>query len=825
MSAHDDSFSRPRGGVSRSQAGDGQKRPARRPASSPGSRESRPNPQGPQGPQDPKGSKKKQKKPKNPALRAVLRGFAALVMIGVILGCVAVISLSLYVFDILGSDQYILDLDVKRLEYTTIVYATDPHTGETAELQRLYSPDSNRIWVDYEQMPQVLIDTVVSVEDKRFFEHNGVDWQRTVLSGANYALKKLHLPGLYEGIPGASTLTQQVVRNITQDKENDTARKAREIFRALKLEKRYSKDQILEAYLNTVPFGNETYGIQAAANFYFNKDVSQLTAAECASIIGITKDPTAYNPYVRYENNQKRKSDVLFLMHEQGKLSDAEYEAALAQDITFSTENNKNRIAPKQSYFVDYLMEQVIQDLVTAKGYTYNQAQTELYTGGYRIYATVDTTLQQKLEHIYENWEEYFPKVYNEEYPESAFIVSDLKGRLVAMVGGKGEKAGARVWNRATDTRRQPGSTIKPISSYALAFEQNLIHVSTLVEDKAVSITPDPARPEQVWSPRNYYPGFKGYMTVDEALQRSTNMIPVQLTQMLTPRAMWNFMHDSLKIGLVEADIAYSPMALGSLSYGVTPLEMLGAYQMFGSGGTRTEPYAYTQVLDSTGAVVLENVPTPERVISYETASVMNKALQKVTTGFAGTGTQARLASGIPVAGKTGTTDDDVDQWFIGLSPYYVAVCWMGYDEQFQVNEDPNTGQKVPVLDAYGQKIPNSIRYAGLGYPPPKLWKTVMDQLHEGLEYKDFTYSSNVVQIQYCALTGYQATPECPTKVSGWYKPENIPSSCPYHGDRYIDYSVPLVGSTSQSLLEDQEEDDEDDDRYWIPFRRDEDDD
>ena len=813
MNSYDDVSKKPRP----RKAGD-EKRPARGASSG-----------GQGGSQDPRQQKNPQKKKTmNPGARTGLRVLAGVIMVCIIVGCVAVCAMAVYVFDILDSDQFALDLDVKRLEYTTIIYATDPQSGETTELQRLYSPDANRIWVDYEQIPQTLIDTVVAVEDKRFFEHNGVDWQRTFLSGVNYVLKKVKLPGFYEGTPGASTLTQQVVRNITRDNEYDTARKIREIFRALKLEKRYSKDQIIEAYLNTVPFGNETYGVQAAANFYFNKDVSELTTAECASIIGITKDPTAYNPYLRYESNQSRKDDILYLMHEQGKLTDADYDAAEAETIVFSTENNENRIQATQSYFVDFLMEQVIRDLMAKEGYTYNEAEKEFYTGGYRIYSTVDTDVQQKLENVYENWEDFFPRVYNEEYPESAFIISDTGGRLVAMVGGKGQKEGARVWNRATDTRRQPGSTIKPISSYALAFEQNLIHFSTLIEDKAVSIVPDPMQPTKTWNPRNYYAGFRGYITVDEAVQRSTNMIPVQLTQMLTPRALWNFMHDSLKIGLVDADVAYSPMALGSLSHGVTPLEMLGAYQMFASGGTRTEPYAYTRVLDSTGAVVLENVPTPVRVISYETASVMNKLLQRVTTGPYGTGTAARLASGIPVAGKTGTTDDDVDQWFIGMTPYYIGVCWMGYDEQFKMNVDPDTGEKTPAYDAYGQKIPNSIKYAGLGYPPPKLWKTVMDQVHQGLEYKDFTLSSNMVQIQYCALTGYQATPDCPTKLTGWYKPENIPSSCPYHGDRYTDFEVPTVGSTSQSLRDREEErendDDDDDDRYYYR-RRDDDDD
>lgn len=276
-------------------------------------------------------------------------------------------------------------------------------------------------------------------------------------------------------------------------------------------------------------------------------------------------------------------------------------------------------------------------------------------------------------------------------------------------------------------------------------------------------------------------------------------MIPVQLTQLLTPQLMYNFMHDTLNMySLTRSDIAYSPMALGSLSNGVTLLEMAGAYQMFSNGGLRTEPYAYTKVVDSNGNIVLQTNTTPTRVISYETASVMNKMLQTVTTGIYGTGVTARLSSGIPVAGKTGTTDDNVDQWFIGVTPYYIGVCWLGYDDQYQTVTDEN-GNVTYLKDSGGNRIPNSIRYAsGLNYPPPKLWKTVMDKVHEGLAVKDFTYSSEMVQMSYCTLTGYAATDDCESTAIGYYKSTNIPSACPYHGDSYLSSNVPLYGEKTE---------------------------
>ncbi|MCI9509868.1 MAG: hypothetical protein HFF10_09045 [Angelakisella sp.] len=755
----------------------------------------------------------RKKKKKNPVVRHIFRAVASLICLGIIAGCILACYLTVYAFDMLEDDQYILDLDAKRLEYTTFMYAQDPETEEWVELQRLSSENGNRIWVDYDQLPDTLLDTIVAVEDKRFWEHNGVDWVTTIKATVNLIGHKFHVPFLtfYEGTPGASTITQQVTRNITEDKEVDVMRKAREIVRALKLERRYSKDQIIETYLNLVSFGNNTYGIQAAANLYFDKDVSQLTVAECASIVGITKDPTYYNPFYNteknsgLENNLKRKDDILFLMHEQGKLTDEEYETELNRELVFASENKEKMVNYDQSYFVDYAIECVINDLAAQNGCTYREAEAMLLSGGYRIYTTVDTRVQDILDEVYETYE--FPTVKNEEKPQSAFVITEPNGRIVALRGGTGVKEGARIWNRATDTTRQAGSTIKPITSYALAIQQNLVNFSTLIEDKQVVVKQDEGQPD--WKPGNFYGNFKGFMTVSEAIQRSCNMVPVQLVQMLTPRACWNFLHDTLNIqSLSEMDIAYSPMALGSLTNGITPLDMAGAYQMYANGGMRTQPYCYTRVLDSRGKVVLENRQAPQRVMDYDSATVMNKLLQRVVNAAPGTGTDANLgAMNIPVAGKTGTTDDDVDQWFVGLTPYYVGVCWVGYDDQFQRDEEGNL-----LYDGYGRKIPNSVRYSR--YPPPLLWKEVMSRVHEGLESKDFAGSSSVIALKYCTLTGYAATPDCEYAITGWYKNENIPSACPYHTGMNPD--VPLVGQKSPDpddmFPEDDYDPDDDDD-------------
>ncbi len=715
----------------------------------------------------------------------IWKTFASLIMICIIICCIFGCYLAMIIFDKFDKSETInLDLDMLKLNYTTILYQQNPKTGAYEEMQRLEGTKGSRIWTDYEDMPKHLFDALIAVEDRNFLEHTGVDWRRTVLAGADNILGKFGM-SILPGNPGASTITQQLVRNVTNDTKKSWDRKLREIFRAVKMERKYSKDQIIESYLNMVSFGNNTNGIQAAANLYFNKDVKDLTVAQCASIVGITQNPTYYNPYTQYENNQKRKETVLFLMHEQGKLNDEEYEAALNEEIVFNKENNQKRQNNEQSYFTDYLMTQVIEDLAKELNITEKEASEKLYQGGYRIYTTVDPTVQEKLENIYENPEKYMPPVQNEEYPQSAFIITDTNGAIKGLVGGIGKKEGARVWNRATDTQRQPGSTIKPIASYALSIENDIINWSSLVLDGPYCKY---IKGQPLWKPTNFYNhtlGFLGYIPTVEAIQRSTNVVPVRLVEQLSYNTVWNFLHGSLNMkSLVPSDIAPSPLALGSLTHGVTPLEMAGAYQIFANGGTYTEPYTYTTVLDSKGNVILKKDIVPTRVITFETATVMNKLLQQVVSAFPGTGRAASLAElNIPVAGKTGTTDKDVDQWFIGITPYYVGVCWMGYDNQFKttVNEK---GEKVIVKDKYGQNVANSIKYQN--YPPPILWKTVMKDVHEGLEPKQFIASSNVVPVTYCKDTGYAATEFCERTATGWYKTTNIPSKCPQHGSTYV---------------------------------------
>ena len=722
--------------------------------------------------------------------KKVLRAIAAVILVGIIVMCIAGCVLTVWVFDTLNNDQQMLDLSMQKAKYTTIFYADD---GET-ELARAYDPEAgNRIWVDYDKMPQQLLDAVVAVEDKRFWEHNGVDFLTTSKAGISAILQKIGLTGFYGGAtPGASTITQQVVRNITNDRAVDGAegwaRKLREIFRALNVEKYYTKQQIIETYLNLASFSQNCSGIQAAANVFFNKDVSELTVAECATIVGTTKNPYAYDPYTHWEANQQRKEYILGLMLEQGKLTKEEYNAAISQEIVLATGTNSN--ATIQTWFVDYVTDEVCRDLAEKQGITEAEAYQNLISGGYRIYTTCEERVQDILEDYYAS-PDNFPAVNNEEYPQSAFVITDTNGAIKGIVGGNRGKEGNRIWNRASDTTRQIGSTIKPITSYVLGIEKDIITYSTVIEDRQVGVNPDEVSYSQpLWVPKNEYNSFKGFVTVRTAIIRSINTVAVQITQKLGTTTSYDFLKYSLNVDTLTAgDDSYSPMALGSLSKGMTLVKLAGAYQMFGNGGVRTEPYSYTRVEDTFGNVILEKNTVPNRVISAETATVMNRLLQEVT-GSEGTGAAANLgAMNIPVAGKTGTTDDSVDQWFVGVTPYYVGVCWLGYDSRYQTDDQGNIKYY-----ANGNPIPNSIRYSS--YPPPKIWKAIMSQVHEGVSGRSFETSNNVTAYQYCKLTGMLAGDGCTETATGWYKNSNIPQVCSYH-NYGSSYGIPLVGMTA----------------------------
>lgn len=704
---------------------------------------------------------------------ALGRAFAIMVFIGIITGSIVVSVMALYVFNAL-EDAPIVDLSnvEVNLNNTSYIYVTDPDTQEQTVVKELYS-GQNREWVSYSEIPQTLIDVTVAAEDKRFWEHHGVDWLRTIRSTLGYF-------GGSSRIQGGSTITQQVIKNLTGNDEVTPERKVQEIFTALKLEKNYSKEQILETYLNVAFFSNQCYGIQSASKLYFNKDISELNVAEAATLIAITNAPTRYNPLrenpnedygwgTGMEENKERRDYILGEMLDAGMLTQSEYEEWINYEVQLApreeVQSTSDGLTALTDWHTDQVIEDVITDLQEEYNYTRAYATNMVYSGGYRIYSTMDPDIQQSLEDSYAN-PDTFPALNNSEYPETAAIVIAPDGSVKGMIGGN-EKTSNRLFNRATQSQRHPGSTMKPISAYLNAFERDLITWSTTFVDEPLTLTENGETFE--W-PVNYTNSYTHEpMTVQYAVQQSINTVPAQIVNILTPQVCYDTLKNKFQIStLQEADAtSLSAMALGGMTTGMTPEELVGCYQIFVTGGMYVKPYTYTHVTDMEGNVILEKDTTQVRVISEETATVLNRLLQTVVSR--GTGAQANIQNqtGIVTAGKTGSSTgvkyvngvqvdfDNPDLWFIGFTPYYIGGVWMGYD------------------------IQEEIYYST--YPTPILWKNLMLPIHEGLEAADFTYSENVQALQYCTESGDLATENCPSTATGWYKETYIPSSCILH--------------------------------------------
>lgn len=641
-----------------------------------------------------------------------------------------------YVYSIVSNTEE-LDISNFKMDFTSFVYYTDPETGELVEMDRLYD-NENRIWVSYDQIPQYMKDAVVAIEDERFYSHKGYDTKRIIGAVFN-TLKK----GDYGY--GASTITQQLVKNLTGDDDVNIERKIQEIYRAAKLEKKHSKEDILELYLNTIYLSQQCNGVQAAANVYFDKDVSELTLAECASLAGITQYPSLYDPIVNPQKNKEKQELVLSKMLELGKISQAEYDAAIHEKLVFAHKDAEDTVILSNSYFVDTVIDEVISDLQTEYGYTRQVALKMLYSGGLQIHTTVDINVQKTLETIYAD-NNNFPKETGDVEPESAAVVIDPEtGNIVGIVGGRGKKSASRTLNRATDTLRQPGSTIKPIAVYAPAIEYGHITPNTTIVDGPISINN--------WSPTNSGKGYSGPVSIRTAVAKSLNTVAVKVLQKITLNTSFEFLTKNLGItslvenelrnGEVYSDKQFPSLALGGLTDGVSVVEMCAAYASFANEGKYNSPTTYTQVLNHNGKVILERKPeqTQKIAMSETTAYQMTQLLQGVIQS--GTATNAKL-NNMPAAGKTGTTDRDKDRWFIGYTPYYVTAVWFGFDQPKSLGY--NTNPAIP------------------------LWRSIMNEIHQDKEYKTFKMPSDSKgsqTIKICSVSGKRATALCSLDIRG----------------------------------------------------------
>lgn len=624
-----------------------------------------------------------------------------------------------------------MNIQSLALNYSSFIYYEDDG-GNLQELEQIQS-DSNRIWIDSSQIPQVMKDAMVAIEDERFYKHHGVDLKRTLGATGKWALSKI---GIGSADYGGSTITQQVIKNITNENEATATRKVKEMMRAVALERQLTKDEILTMYLNIVYFANSCNGVEAASNTYFNKKAIDLSLEEAASIAGITQYPSEYDPFAHPDKNIEKRNLVLSKMRELGYISDSEYASAAASDLVVSNASREN-MGRVTSYFVDQVVNDVINDLVTQKGYSNDFATQQVYNGGLKIVATVDPDIQGIMEDVFTDYSN-FP--YTGRGAQSAMVVMDpYTGKVKGLIGGLGEKTDVRGWNRATQSKRQPGSSIKPLSVYGPAVDTGKITEVTVVRDEEITIGDDK------WTPKNSYRDFLGDITVKEAVARSSNIPAVKVLDMVGVSTSFGYLQNKFHLStLDERDKNYSSLALGGLTQGVTVEEMAAAYSTFVNSGKYIKPHTYSTVMDSTGQTILENTSNATQSISAAAAYITADLLHGVVNSSVGTGRGAVL-SGMPTYGKTGTTDDDCDKWFVGFTPYYVGACWYGFD------------------------TPSSISDAGVsGNPTVTAWNLVMERIHESLNPKELARPANVVEATVCEKSGLLAASYCPS-TTGYF--------------------------------------------------------
>ena len=685
----------------------------------------------------------------------ILRGIATIFLICVITGSIVMATAMIYVMVYLDKD---IDFDLHKLKlsYTSVIYVTDGTDGDGntqwKEYLKLHGSE-NREWVDYDTIPQTVKDAVVAIEDHRFWEHSGVDFRRTIYCFGDMFL---HMSGS-DGQQGGSTITQQLIKNITGENEVSIDRKLKEIFRALELEKQYTKIEILEAYLNVIALGNGCNGVKSAAKVYFDKDVSELTLAESASLVGITKNPSKYNPLYKPDSNKERQEHVLHEMLEYGFIEQAEYEQAMAEELHFN-QNSKydpeGKIDPKWNWYVDQIVYDLIDDLQKDNEMSEADARYEVYNGGLKIYSCMNVRLQNEAEAIFRD-SSNFAKFPGTTQPQCAIVVMNYDGAVQCTVGSRKPHDRALMFSMASQATRQPGSSMKPISSYGPAVAYGLLEVSTPVTDQPIK----GYNRGKDW-PKNSGGVYRGDIPAVKGLEVSANCVAVRIARVLTPQKMYEFLTERVHLTtLVESgaknDLNLSA-SIGGLTQGVTVREMTAAYQIFGNLGVYHYPYTYTKVVDANGDVIIEHSKNDgERAISEESSNIMNRMLHAPVFGGSGTGRSAQFG-GFDMFGKTGTTSNDYDRYFAGGTPYYVSCCWFGYEVQ-----------KVLAI-----KSPNHALVA---------WKKVMRAAHEGLSSdKSFPKSSNVVRRGYCTVSGGIAGAGC-SAATGYYSRNSSLPVCPVH--------------------------------------------
>lgn len=721
---------------------------------------------------------------KRSPLAHVLRAIGTLVLsvflVFVITGSIFGTVLTIYILNFADTTttvtlERISDTNITRFLYEDPNYDPDIDDEDTRfKFYYCYKNDQKHFtWVDIDDVPQHVKDAFVYTEDERFYNHDGVDFKSTIAAFVN-----IFLPS--GSSRGGSTITQQTIKNLTGDNATDglkgIERKIREVFRAINVEKTYTKDDILQSYLNVIPQGTSEYdiiGIQASANFYFGKDVWDLDIAEAACLAGMNNAPAYNNPIDNIENNNTRREYCLRKMFENGAISEQEYknavteELAIAGNFNYSTQTEYEEEMEEQGitdWYLDAAINEAESIIMEETGKTAEQAREDLRNGGYTVYTAVDINMQQQLEKAMQDPSNFttYEMDDDEDTLLSAFAVLDYNGTVKAVVGSRDEKTESRCYDQAVQGTRSPGSCIKPIASYAPALDKDMFMWSSFYEDKGIEIeTENGLEPwpvnysewgdETNWSYNKYFPW--------QMLMRSLNTMPAQLVREMSTDYSYSFLRDKLDITTLQpADNDNSAMAVGGMTDGLHLEELVAAYMIFGNGGKKYNITHLYKMEDENGNVIYEQNDGYKQAVTPETAYIMNRMMQNVINDSVGTGREAKLSK-TDLVGKTGTTTNWQDLNFVGCTPDYVSGVWIGYEDN----------QKIPTND-----------YQNIA----AIWKNVFGDIAENEPHHSFDdegcfpMPAGVEKLTYCAKSGQLASRGCSDRKEGYYKTTNKPDYC-----------------------------------------------
>ena len=680
-------------------------------------------------------------------LKIAIKIFIILILLLCVIGAGIVAGMF---FGLFGNEFEITKDELKIGASNTVV--VDQNGAVIANL----NGDEKRKVITLADMSNYLPKAYVAIEDERYYKHSGVDFKRTagaivhtVFGGSSY---------------GGSTITQQLVKNITKDDESSGIagifRKVKEWAKAYQVERMISKDQILELYLNILFVGSSNlHGVELGAEYYFNKSAKDLDLAECAFMAGINNSPNSYDPYDESKDNsakiKKRTLTVLSKMKELGYIqNDDEYNTAVAK-VEEGLKFEKGTVGggTTYSYHTDAAIEQVINQVMEEKGISRQLAENYVYSSGLTIYSTVNPEIQARLEEEYSKSKYIVTSPSKKQTSQSGMAIVDYKtGNVLGVAGGLGEKNGAG-WNRATQMKKQTGSSIKPLADVAPALEEKVITAATVYNDVKTDFGGG-------YTPKNDGDKYRGPINIRQFIETSQNIPALKIMRELTPKKSIEYLEKMGVTSLDEKEDDILSLAIGGMTDGISPLEMASAYGTIANDGVYITPTFYTKVVDNSGNTVLTPKQETKRAISEQNAYIVKKIVQEPVVGASGTAKYCAI-SGMDVAAKTGTTDKSYDRWLCGLTPYYAAATWFGYDDSEEVKGFSKN-------------------------PAGQIWSAVMADIHKNLAGASFTKPNGIVEATVCRTTGCLAATGCTDVYKEIFTSDNMPEKCEGHGSQEL---------------------------------------